>query len=229
MKRITYISLFLLLFGKFAYAEEYFKPYYALNVGAALSFQPVIIAANNNANVTSTPVYCLGLQRIISKKISFGFDYSFIKLTESTNNPSGPGTIAVISQVHMPQVNFRYHTNISKKIDFYLEPKLVYLYKDMKVNFKFSNGNTNINSTAKIPVDKNNGFNLQFCLGTNFRLNQVMVLNAEGAIGLPYFFKVGMMFNIGDTNNSSDVTKSSTKKSNTDDFVNPKSKNKMYR
>lgn len=110
-----------------------------------------------------------------------------------------------------------------------MEPKLVYLYKDMKVNFKFSNGNTNINSTAKIPVDKNNGFNLQFCLGANLRVNRLLVLNAEGAIGLPYFFKVGMMFNIGDSNDISDDTKSSSKKKTTDDFVNPKSKNKMYR
>lgn len=198
-------------------------------MGMAFSIQPVLASLNTNSKITSTPVYCIGVQHASDKRISFGIDYSIMQIVESRNNPSGGGTISYINTYHIPQINFRYHLNQLKTFDLYLEPKLVYVYKNYQVNFKYTGNGTSINSTAKIPITRNNSFNIQFCIGTNYRLNKNIQLNFEGALGLPYFMKLGMMFNLSNQNEDEGESKSRNKKSSNDDFVNPKSKNKMYR
>jgi hypothetical protein len=117
-------------------------------------------------------------------------------------------------------------------MDIYLEPKMVYKYTDLKFNFKYSNGNTNINSTTSIPIDRDNSFNLQFCLGADLKLSKLLAINFEGALGMPYFLRLGAVFNFGNINEDNQTEKNDKtkkQKNNSEDFVNPKNRNNIYR
>jgi hypothetical protein len=232
MKKLLFILQFVfIVFESSAQIKEYFKPYTSLNIGGAFSLRPLITKANLRSNVTSTPVYCIAAQQHISKRISYGIGLSYQKISSVFNNVN-QGTQTYINTLYYPNLSFRYHTNAIKGLDIYLEPKLVYKYTDLKFNFKYANGNTNINTTTSIPIDRENSFNLQFCIGADLKLTKLLAINFEGALGMPYLLRLGAVFNFGNINedNQSDKNdKPKNKKNNSDDFVNPKNRNNIYR
>lgn len=232
MKKLLFILLFASsVFETSAQIKEYFKPYTSVNLGGAFSLQPLITRAKLKSNVTNTPVYCITAQQRISKKISYGIGFSYQKISAVINS-ANQGTQTYINTLYYPNISFRYYSNAIKGLDIYLEPKLVYKYTDLKFNFKYANGNTNINSTTSIPIDRDNSFNLQFCLGADLKLSKLLAINFEGALGMPYFLRLGAVFNFGNINedNQSDKNdKPKNKKNNSDDFVNPKNRNNIYR
>lgn len=232
MKKLLFILLFATSVSETsAQTKEYFKPYTSLNIGAAFSLRPLISKINSSANVTSSPVYCITAQQRISKKISYGIGFSYQKILAAINS-TNQGTQTYINTLYYPNVSFRYYSNAIKGIDIYLEPKMVYKYTDLKFNFKYSNGNTNINSTTSIPIDRDNSFNLQFCLGADLKLSKLLALNFEGALGMPYFLRLGAVFNFGNINEDNQTEKNDKtkkQKNNSEDFVNPKNRNNIYR
>jgi hypothetical protein len=230
-KTVLLIFLGLLIKNTIAQKSDFLQKYTSINLGAAYSLRPALTKINTPGNLKSTPVYCIGIQQRISNKISYGIGFSYLRISLSSTNVS-QGIQTYINTIYYPNVSFKYHNTSIKGFDIYLEPKLVYKYTDLKFNLTYNGLNNNINSTVNIPFNRDNSFNIQFCLGGDIKLNKTIALNIEGGLGLPYFIRMGTVFNFGNTNNDESEDKKqkhTNPKRNNDDFANPRNRTNLYR
>jgi len=168
--------------------DSEFKPHYfaMASVGSSLRGLQIKTEAKNNL-AKSSSVYDISFQKRASKNVAFGlcFAYQILLIPDNNKNPQPPILLRLIS----PGIVASYVAPLGKNLEIYLHTKFTYYINQ----YNIKSGS----KIYKVPIMHPSTYTIQIGSGFNYYFSKNLGLNVEGAIGIPYFIKFGLIYRFG--------------------------------